>query len=327
MLIVLSFAAFAAAQSYTVTDLGPGQAYAINGLGDVVAENISNSFVWSPGGSILALPPLPGDIYTTPRGINSQGQAVGDSANHSGYTAVVWTNGVPLDLGTLPGGAYSWAYGINASGEVVGTSTTAHTDGKAFLWTQATGMQSLGILQGGTDSVASAINRFGQVVGTSSTNGGKNRYAFLWSKTTGMKSLGALPGGSSLTGGSAGSAMNDLGQVAGGSDCGSLCHHAVLWSKTKASILDLGLLAGESYSDAYGINNAGQVVGKAYSPGLNDERPFVWSPSTGMLDLNNLIPANSGWVLQFAFAINDKGQIVGGGTLNGQYEAFLLTPQ
>ena len=46
-----------------------------------------------------------------------------------------------------------------------------------------------------------------------------------------------------------------------------------------------------------------------------------------MLDLNNLIPANSGWLLQQATAINDQGQIVGYGTLNGQSEAFLLTPQ
>jgi probable HAF family extracellular repeat protein len=46
-----------------------------------------------------------------------------------------------------------------------------------------------------------------------------------------------------------------------------------------------------------------------------------------MLDLNNLIPANSGWLLQIANAINDQGQIVGQGTLNGQTEAFLLTPQ
>jgi probable HAF family extracellular repeat protein len=61
--------------------------------------------------------------------------------------------------------------------------------------------------------------------------------------------------------------------------------------------------------------------------GPNRFHPFVWSPSTGMLDLNNLIPANSGWLLQFANAINDQGQIVGQGTFNGQSEAFLLTPQ
>jgi len=80
----------------------------------------------------------------------------------------------------------------------------------------------------------------------------------------------------------------------------------------------------ESY--AQGINNASQVVGVVYY-GPNRFHPFVWSPSTGMFDLNNLIPANSGWLLQFANAINDQGQIVGQGTFNGQSEAFLLTLQ
>src|SRR5579864_3003928 len=93
--VVLSFAAFAAAQSYTVTDLGPGGAVAINSLGDVlVADNNGNSFVWSPGGSLLALPPLPGDAFTIPHGINSQGLVVGESDNssYSVRSAVLWTN-------------------------------------------------------------------------------------------------------------------------------------------------------------------------------------------------------------------------------------------
>jgi hypothetical protein len=44
-----------------------------------------------------------------------------------------------------------------------------------------------------------------------------------------------------------------------------------------------------------------------------------------MTDLNDLVPANSGWVLEAAHAINDNGQIAGSGTLNGQTRAFLLT--
>jgi len=36
-----------------------------------------------------------------------------------------------------------------------------------------------------------------------------------------------------------------------------------------------------------------------------------------MQDLNALIPANSGWTLNWAFAINDNGQITGSGTING----------
>jgi len=318
VLVVLSLAAFAAAQSYTITDLGPGGAYAINNLGDVAINNATTnatSFVWSPGGSLLALAPLTEGSLTLAHGINSQGLAVGISGAYV-PSAVLWTNGEPLDLGTLPGGTFSWAAAINASGEVVGNGNTTTGD-EAFLWTKATGMQGLGYLQGGAFSIAQAINRFGQVAGYAKVNGGNVFYAFLWSKTTGMKSLGKLRGGVS----SGASAINDLGQVAGYSDCGTGCDHAVLWSKAKGSILDLGLLPGANSSYASGINNTGQVVG------LSGSSAFVWSPSTGMLDLNNLISVNSGWGLQVARAINDQGQIVGYGWFNGQAEAFLLTPQ
>ena len=81
VLVVLSLAAFAAAQSYTVTDLGPGGGNAINSLGDVAIGSGSNSFVWSPGGSLLALAPLPGDSLTVPLGINRQGLAVAAAVN------------------------------------------------------------------------------------------------------------------------------------------------------------------------------------------------------------------------------------------------------
>lgn len=43
-----------------------------------------------------------------------------------------------------------------------------------------------------------------------------------------------------------------------------------------------------------------------------------------MTDLNSLLPAGSGWVLGQATAINDLGQIVGFGSINGQTHAFLL---
>ena len=46
-----------------------------------------------------------------------------------------------------------------------------------------------------------------------------------------------------------------------------------------------------------------------------------------MSDLNNDISSGSGWTLDEATGINDKGQIVGYGTNpSGQSEAFLLTP-
>ena len=47
---------------------------------------------------------------------------------------------------------------------------------------------------------------------------------------------------------------------------------------------------------------------------------------SGLLDLNSLVPIDSGWELNEAYAINGKGQIVGSGTFQGQTRAFRLDP-
>ena len=45
-----------------------------------------------------------------------------------------------------------------------------------------------------------------------------------------------------------------------------------------------------------------------------------------MYDLNDHIPADSGWVLRRGYDINNSGQITGYGLIGGQIRAFLLTP-
>jgi len=45
-----------------------------------------------------------------------------------------------------------------------------------------------------------------------------------------------------------------------------------------------------------------------------------------MLDLNSLLPADSGWHLIEARGINNRGMIVGTATINGEVRAFLLVP-
>jgi hypothetical protein len=45
-----------------------------------------------------------------------------------------------------------------------------------------------------------------------------------------------------------------------------------------------------------------------------------------MKDLNDLISADSGWLLEIAHGINDVGQIAGVGTFNGLQQAFIATP-
>jgi probable HAF family extracellular repeat protein len=132
-----------------------------------------------------------------------------------------------------------------------------------------------------------------------------------------MKDLGTLGGSIS-----AGSAINDSGQVTGNSYTGGGNVHAFLYSG--GMMQDLGTLAGGSYSYGSGINESGHVVG--YSElGSGGNHAFLYSGGL-MMDLNDLLNPGSGWILTEAHAINDAGQITGKGLYNGQIRAFLLTP-
>src|ERR1700722_930489 len=323
--VILLLGALAAAQSYTVTNLGvlsgdvstAGRAVSPSGqvVGD--AENNLQGFFWSAAQGLRGLPHLQGGGYSVAMGISASGLIAGYSTYNEieSEHAVLWINGKIQDLGTLPGGDDSWANAINASGQVVGGSNSSRTQPNAFLWSRAKGMIDLGVLPKGFYSEALGVNSSGQVVGMSNTVGG-NWHAFSWSKSTGMKDLGTLASGRNTS--ATANAVNDSGQIVGTSACGSSCQHAALWTST--GIQDLGTLPGSLVSVVNGINNLGQVVGESGDA-------FIWTQATGMQDLNSLIPAGSGWTLTWAFAINDSGQITGQGEINGQTHAYLLTPR
>lgn len=93
--------------------------------------------------------------------------------------------------------------------------------------------------------------------------------------------------------------------------------------------IDIGTIDGIAYSTGRGINASGQVVGTA-DPLCHPcaaPKAWVWHLGGTITALDTLIPAGSGWQLQQANGINDRGQIVGRGVHNGAYHAFLLTPR
>ena len=76
---------------------------------------------------------------------------------------------------------------------------------------------------------------------------------------------------------------------------------------------------------ALGINNKGVIVGEVYRD--KSFHACLWKDGKA-LDLNALIPKNSGWTLYDATGINDKGQIIGTGKFDKDtLSAFLLTPK
>ena len=213
---------------------------------------------------------------------------------------------------------------INESGQVVGGTL------RAMLWTPGSGVQDLGTL-GGASSAAYGINESGQVVGSSLTATGE-RHAFLWTPGQGMRDLGTLAGGTVSTA----RGINDRGDVVGESTLPRIGpnepeRHAFLWTPSEG-MQDLGTLGpGLTSSIAFDINNARQVVGRAFSanqqisPPTDPEyfsRAFLWAPGSGMQDLGDLSGGHS-----VAYAINDAGQVVGRswiGTFTLEYGAVYL---
>ncbi len=326
--LTLSFTTTTATTSfyYDVTDLGtlPGDtgstAYSINQAGQIVgssynsATGVSHAFLWH-GGQIAPLPNL-GTKDSIAWSINNNSQIVGDLATSTGSRhAFLWQDDTLSDLGTLTGYTNSIAYSINDQGQVTGYAYNSTGSRQAFLWQPNRAMKTLNTL-GGNDSAAYGINNRGQIVGDSRSSTGV-AHIVLWQHHT-IDDLGTFNGQNS-----AGNDINNRGQIVGTS--GDINTERAFWLQN-STIKNLGTLTGYDKTRAIHINDAGKIVGFSYNgSNIYNGHAFVGN-NVRIRDLNSLLPANSGWVLNVALDINNQGQIVGAGTLNGQYRAFLLTP-
>jgi probable HAF family extracellular repeat protein len=130
--------------------------------------------------------------------------------------------------------------------------------------------------------------------------------------------------------------INDRGEVVGMSSLANGDGHA--FYSDGNHVLDLGTLAGPNIlgfglgmpadSAAYGINNAGTIVGSAGYSGYQGHG-FLYADGH-MSDINDLLAANdtAAWVITDAMAINDSGIIAAYGYQKGIYRGttLLLTP-
>jgi probable HAF family extracellular repeat protein len=194
------------------------------------------------------------------------------------------------DLGEVQANA------INDAGQVAGASSTAGGFSRAFITgPNGVGMIDLGTLPGGDHSYATSINDAGQVAGYSYMADGTRQAFITGPNGMGMRALGT--GGSSTAPGPNNTGINNAGQVAGTSD-----GRAFITGPNGLGMRDLGSLGGGT-SWAYGINDAGQVVGWSYRYG-GGAHAFITGPNgVGMTELGTLSYS--------AFGINDTGQVVG----------------
>lgn len=313
----------ARAAEYAVTDLGTiagpvSSAFGLNAGGQVVgvstvASGNFHGVLFGPSPTDLGV--AAGDTQGSAAAINDAGQVVGYSYNYGDLKghALLWNGGAPTAIGAfLP-------RDLNNLGVVVGRQTTY----VGSLWVEHACQYSSGTLTdlgtlGGRCSEANAVGDDGRVVGQSFLANDQTFRACLWQNGT-PRDLGTLTGAATAC--SSAADLNAAGQIVGWSDTASgahACRFTVDAAGNVTNRTDLGVLSG-NYSYAYGINATGVIVG------LSNSRAVVWRGGA-IADLNALIPPGTGWQLFKASAVNDAGQIVGEGGLNGFQHAFLLTP-
>ncbi len=251
-----------------------------------------------------------------------------------------WQDGEMTPLPTL-GGTHGFAAGTNNAGLTVGwAENTVHEPNcvapqvlqfRPVVWGPNEGrIRELPLLPGDDSGAATAINDRGQIVGISgicdqAIGRFTAMHAVLWDKGE-VTDIGNLGGVAWHTP----NAINLHGEVVGFSnfsaaDGGEYHPHALYWSES-SGIVDLGTLPSpfDDNSDAWGINNQGQAVGRSCDVDGNCHAS-LWQDGA-MTDLDELVGHED--VLIAAFDIDDFGRITGQAfdDETGTFVAFLATP-
>lgn len=145
------------------------------------------------------------------------------------------------------------------------------------------------------------------------THASAQQQAFLVDLNSGTAtSLGMLDGNYGTASG-----INDSGQVVG-----SVGNRAFITGPNGVGMRDLGTLGGDDQSQAYGINDVGQVVGVSMN-GIQTHA-FITGPNgVGMRDLGTL----GGQEISYAYDINNTGQVAGRSfSAEGRQHAFITGP-
>lgn len=223
-----------------------------------------------------------------------------------------------IDIGVVePGQTASQGLRISPGG--VGVGRTLGNPAQAFSWTASGGIVGLPNLDSRPFAAANGANDMGAIVGTGTTTVfGSNPLPIIWQN--GVATELALPVGHTF------GRANDINNsfVAVGSVGSGISETAVIYSGGAATLITQTTSGGSRMTTAFGINDAGLVVGNGVDPN-NAARNvgIVYDTVTGVaIDIGALEGRNGA----LAFDVSEAGHVVGSSMLNqGAGTPFIWT--
>src|SRR5438046_3292173 len=291
----------------------------------------NSSVTWNVKNTAGIIVGISQTLTPEPLGENWSSAVFYSTPNNVGYINLgfVWENGAMRGLLPFPGGNNGFATGANNLGQVVGWAENGVHDPtcccqsdpghqvlqfRPAMWTLGPDqIHELPLIAGDTSGAATAINDNGQIVGISgicdqAVGRRTAKHAVLWENggVTDIGNLGAEWWNTQT-------AINQHGDVVGFAGDPAFVEgntlHAFIWTKDngiKALKPLRGRVPQHVDSEAYGINEAQQVVGVSCDADQNDCRAVIWDHGVYPTDLNDLTGGASAF-LASAKDINNKG--------------------
>jgi probable HAF family extracellular repeat protein len=266
---------------------------------------INLGFVWEQSlNQMRGLPNFPGGNNGFATGANNFRQAVGWAENgvHDNacvspqvlqFRPALWTLGPPdhiQDLPLIAGDSSGAATAINDNGQIVGISGICdqavgrRTAKHAVLWQNGTVTDIYPNPPAPWWNTPTAINERGDVVGFAGDPDfveGDVLHAFMWTREDGIRQLRPLPNRTPPHVDSEAYGINERRQVVGVScDVDQVDCRGVIWDhgNTPTDLNDLKGGFPKMLTNARGINNKGEITGRAVDPNTSALTAYLAVP-------------------------------------------------